>query len=160
MIGVSMEWNPKQHPSMYYVLDTHHRRCDGDMIILMSPTTETSPKRHCNIWWKQHVDQMILTKYQTIQRIHPLLFYFIFCDQVRYFVDMAISRFDLGNAWPRSQVNQWPRSYVKQITQYIHTAFASCKWVHSFLRHRHFIIWPWNFEVKVLPNSRNIFQLI
>ena len=35
MIGVYMGWSPKQHPSMYYVLNTHHRHCNRDMIILM-----------------------------------------------------------------------------------------------------------------------------
>ena len=42
MIRVYMEWNAEQHSSMYYVLNTHHRRCDSDMIILMLSTTETS----------------------------------------------------------------------------------------------------------------------
>ena len=42
MIRVYMEWNPEHHPSMYHVLNTHHRRCDSDMIILMLKTTETS----------------------------------------------------------------------------------------------------------------------
>ena len=42
MTIVYMEWNPEQHPSMDYVLNTHHRRCDSDMIILMLSTTETS----------------------------------------------------------------------------------------------------------------------
>ena len=30
MIGVYMEWSPKQHPSIHHVLNTHHRRCDRD----------------------------------------------------------------------------------------------------------------------------------
>ena len=41
MVRVFMEWNPEQHPSMYYDLNTHHRRCDSDMIMLMLSTTET-----------------------------------------------------------------------------------------------------------------------
>ena len=42
MIRVYMEWTPEQHPSMYYVLNKHHRRWDSDMIILILSTTETS----------------------------------------------------------------------------------------------------------------------
>ena len=37
-----MKWKAEQHPSMYYVLNTHHRRYDSDMILLMLSTTETS----------------------------------------------------------------------------------------------------------------------
>ena len=161
MIGYVCTWieTPKQHPIMYYVLNTHHRRCDGDMFMQILPTTETSPERHCSIWWKQHVDQIILTKYQTIQKF--ILFYFIsfFFYQVRYFEDMSISRFDLRNSWPRSLASQWPKSYMKQITQFIHTAFGSCKCFHVFFRHRDFIIWPWNFEVKVTAEYKEYFSV-
>ena len=41
------------------------------------------------------------------------------------------------------------RSYMKQTIQFIYTTFVSCKSDHAFLGHRQFIIWPWDFEVKV-----------
>ena len=47
------------------------------------------------------------------------------------------------------QQGQWSRSYMEQMKQPTHTAFPSCKSEHRFLRLRQFIIWPWNFEVKV-----------
>ena len=37
-----MEWSQKQHLGMSYVLNTHHRRCDRDKLIMMFLTTETS----------------------------------------------------------------------------------------------------------------------
>ena len=42
IIGVYMEWSPKQHTSMYYVLNTHNRHCDRYIIILILLTTEMS----------------------------------------------------------------------------------------------------------------------
>ena len=42
MIGVFMELSQKLHPSMYYVLNTHHRLCDRNVIMLMLLSTETS----------------------------------------------------------------------------------------------------------------------
>ena len=38
---------------------------------------------------------------------------------------------------------------MKQTIQFIYTTFVSCKSDHVFLGHGQFIIWPWNFEVKV-----------
>ena len=38
---------------------------------------------------------------------------------------------------------------MKQINLLVHTAFILGKSDHAFLRHRWFIIWPWNFKVKV-----------
>ena len=124
MISVYMEWSPKQHPRMYYFLNTCHRRCNRDMIILVLLTTETSHMYGTaawSWWWKQNVGQMLLTKYQTIQRIHSLLF---FCDQVGYFVDtcMTISKFDLGNSWPRSQA----RSVAKVIYEINQPIYSHC----------------------------------
>ena len=42
MSGVYTEWSQKQNPSMSYVLNTYHRRCDRDKLIMMFLTTETS----------------------------------------------------------------------------------------------------------------------
>ena len=42
MIGVYMERSQKQYPGMCYVLNTHHRRCDRDKLIMMFLATETS----------------------------------------------------------------------------------------------------------------------
>ena len=41
MIGVYMERSQKQYPRMSYVLNTHHRRCDRDKLIMMFPAAET-----------------------------------------------------------------------------------------------------------------------
>ena len=38
---------------------------------------------------------------------------------------------------------------MKQVNLLVHTVFISGKLDHAFLRHRQFIIWPWNFTVKV-----------
>ena len=38
---------------------------------------------------------------------------------------------------------------MKQTIKFIYTTFVSCKSDHAFLGHGQFIIWPWNFEVKV-----------
>ena len=66
------------------------------------------------MWRKQNVDQIWSTKYRSIQGIHPL-----FYDQVKYFVDMAISRYDLGKSWPRSQA----RSMAKVIYETNHPIY-------------------------------------
>ena len=110
----------------------------------------------------------IINKISNHPKKSPLLFHF-FCDQVRYFIDMAISRFDLGNSWSRSQARSVAKVIYK-INQpiYSHCFFVSCKSGHAFLRHRQFIIWPSNFEVKVTAgfnkhwslNSMAIFMVI
>ena len=41
MIGVYMAWSQKQHPNMSYILNTHHRRCDSDKLMMVFLTTET-----------------------------------------------------------------------------------------------------------------------
>ena len=111
MIRVYMEWNPEQHPSIYYVLNTHHLRCYSDMVTLMLSTTETSYLNRTAAYdeSKTYIHQIWSTEYRSIQGIHPLFIFF--GDQVIYFVDMAISRYDLGKSWPRSQA----RSMAKVI---------------------------------------------
>ena len=92
--------------------------------------------------------QISLTKYQTIQKIHMSLF---FCDQVRYFVDMAISRFDLGNSWLRSEARSMAK-VTYEINQLVYShcfCFVQIGPCILKTRHRQFIIWPWNCEVKV-----------
>ena len=42
MIGVYMNWNPKQQPNMFYDANTHDHRRNNDMIIQMLPSAETS----------------------------------------------------------------------------------------------------------------------
>ena len=61
--------------------------------------------------------------------IHPIVLFF--CDQVRYYVDMASSRFEILHDQGHRQ-SQWPRLYMKQINHFVHTAFVSCKWDHAF----------------------------
>ena len=52
---------------------------------------------------------------------HPRnsLSFYLFYDQVKYFVNMAISRFDLGRSWPRSQA----RSMAKIIYETNHPIY-------------------------------------
>ena len=70
-----------------------------------------------------------INEIQSIQGIHPL-----FCDQVRFFVDIAISKYDFRKSWHDQghRQGQWPRSYMKQTIQFIYTAFVSCKADHAF----------------------------
>ena len=70
MIGVYMEWSPKQHARMYYILNTHHRRCDRDMMILM---TETSRLNGTVAYDEGKRRSDIINKISNHQRIHPLL---------------------------------------------------------------------------------------
>ena len=75
----------------------------------------------------------------------------IFCDQVRYFVDMAVSRFDLGNSWLRSEARSMAK-VTYEINQLIYShcfCFVQIGPCILKTRHRQFIIWPWNCEVKV-----------
>ena len=70
MLGVYMEWSQKQHPSMYYVLNAHHCRCDKIYDHTdVANNRNITPERHCSIPWKQNVGQVLLTKYQTIETV-------------------------------------------------------------------------------------------
>ena len=110
MIGVFME-----HPRLLYVLNTYHRRCNSDMIILMLPTTDTLHWTTLQHMMQRKCRSDIINKisnHKKLTRFHSIVI--IFCDQVRYFVEMAISRVDLGNSWPGSQA--WSMAKVMHET--------------------------------------------
>ena len=48
---------------------------------------------------------------------------------------------------------------MEQTNQFIYTTFVSCKSDHALLGHRQFIIWPWNFEVKVNAEFKEKFSV-
>ena len=155
MIGVYMEWNPKQHPAC-----------------IMSKYTpsplwwwydHTNIANDRNVTWLE-LQHMMKAKrrWDIINKISnhpknspsPVL---SFCDQVRYYVDIVISRFDLGNSWPRSQ----ERSVAKVTYETNQPVYSHClcflQMGPCILRHRPFIVWPCNFEVKVTAEFKVFF---
>ena len=79
---------------------------------------------------------------------------FVFDDDVKYFENMAILRFDLGNSLPRSQV----RTVVKVIHETNQPTYS-----HSFYFVQigpWFMIWPWNYKVKVSAEFKEYDSLI
>ena len=160
LIGVYME-----HPSLYYVLYTYHRRrCNSDMIIPMLPTTETLHLNGTAVYDESKMQirycyQIRKKKSKEFTLVYSYLSLFIFCDRVRYFVDMAISGFDLGNSWPVSQA----RSVAKVMYETSQTIYSHCfrfVWIgpcilKTYLSFDLAISWS-----RSLPNSKKICPLI
>ena len=148
----------KKAPSMYYILSTHNRRCDRNIIILMLLTTETS---HLNGTAAYDESKAKVRYYQQnikLSKEFARLYFFAIRSDVSYiwqFQDLILGIHDQGQ-----RQGQWPRSYMNQINQFIHIAFVSCKSGPAFLRHKQFIIWPWYFEVKVTAELKKLYQLI
>ena len=84
----------------------------------------------------------MLTKYRIIQSIHPLSNSFNF------------------KIWPRSLARSVVKVIYETNKQSIYTAFVSFRSHHSFLRHRQFIIRPWNCKVKVTPKIQSVNRLV
>ena len=72
---------------MSYVLNTHHRRCDRDKLIMMFLTTETSCLNGSAAKRKSDIINKI-SNYPN--NSHSFLLFHIFCYLVRYLIDMAI----------------------------------------------------------------------
>ena len=109
---------PKTAPSMYYVLNTHSRHCDRGIIILMLLMTETALQHTMKA--KRRSD--MINKISNHPKNSPV---FILCNQVRYFIDMAISRFDLGNSCQRSEAMSMTK-VIYEINQPLYSHCFCC----------------------------------
>ena len=111
IIGAYMEWNPKQHPSMYHVITTYHRHRNNVMIILL-PMTETSYPDGTAVYDESRSN--IINKISNLPK-NSSSFNLLRWGQT-FLQDMAISRFNLVNSWPRSQARSVV--YMRQINQH------------------------------------------
>ena len=72
---------------------------------------------------------------------------------------MAISRYDLGKSLPRSQARSMAMViYEPNHPIYLHY-FCLVQIGPCILGHRQYIIWPWNFEVKVNAEFKEQFSV-
>ena len=153
MIGVYMKWNPKQHPSMYYDANTQNRRRNSKMIILDRNVTS---ERHCSIWWKQNVDQILSTnKIFKLSKEFTLFYIWRWCQQLRKYGNSKI--------WPwkfmanvTGKVSGQGHTWNKSTYVFILLLFLANRTMHSK------DIDNLSFDLEIsrsrsVPNSRNMY---